>query len=84
MASLTLSPQPALERISRTASRALRFNLLLALLIWVGWLILGGSNAAHHLLSDWKVVLTMAFGSLIGGGTSQGGGVYQAASCGTL
>lgn len=73
MASLTLSPQP-LERTSRTASRALRFNLLLALMIWAGWLILGGSNAAHHLLSDWKIVLTMTFGSLIGGGTSQGGG----------
>lgn len=74
MASLTLSPQPALARASRTASRALKFNLLLASLIWMAWLVLGGSNAAHHLLTEWRVVLTMAFGSLVGGGTSQGGG----------
>ena len=53
---------------------ALRFNLAMALLVWAGWLIFGRGLAFHHLLTDWKVALTMAFGSLVGGGTSEGGG----------
>ena len=59
---------------SQSAIRALRFNLLLALFIWTVWLFLGGLNALHHLLIDWKVALTMVFGSMVGGGTSEGGG----------
>ena len=46
----------------------------MALLVWAGWLIFGRGLAFHHLLTDWKVALTMAFGSLVGGGTSEGGG----------
>ena len=38
------------------------------------WLFFGGGNALHHLLIDWKVALTMVFGSIVGGGTSEGGG----------
>ncbi len=38
------------------------------------WLFFGGGNALHHLLIDWKVALTMVFGSMVGGGTSEGGG----------
>ena len=52
----------------------MRFNLLLALFIWIVWLIFGGGNALHHLLIDWRVALTMVFGSVVGGGTSEGGG----------
>jgi uncharacterized membrane protein YfcA len=48
--------------------------LLLALAIWILWLVFGGKSALHHLLSDWKVALTMVFGSMVGGGTSEGGG----------
>jgi uncharacterized protein len=53
---------------------ALRFNLTIALLVWALWLAFGGRVAIHHLFSDWKVALTMVFGSLVGGGTSEGGG----------
>jgi uncharacterized protein len=58
----------------RPALRALRFNLLMAVSVWVLWLVFGGSNAIHHLLADWKVALTMVLGSMVGGGTSEGGG----------
>jgi uncharacterized membrane protein YfcA len=74
MSSLTCQLVPAPEDKSRLALRALRFNLLMALLIWIVWLTLGGGNAIHHLLVDWKVGLTMIFGSMVGGGTSEGGG----------
>lgn len=53
---------------------ALRFNLLIALLVWITWLAFGGRLALQHLLADWQVALTMVFGSLVGGGTSEGGG----------
>jgi uncharacterized membrane protein YfcA len=53
---------------------ALRFNLAIALLVWAMWLAFGGRLAIYHLLADWKVALTMVFGSLVGGGTSEGGG----------
>jgi uncharacterized membrane protein YfcA len=53
---------------------ALHFNLTIALLVWAIWLAFGRGLAIHHLLADWKVAFTMAFGSLVGGGTSEGGG----------
>ena len=53
---------------------AFRFNLAIALLIWAMWLAFGGRIAIYHLLADWQVALTMVFGSLVGGGTSEGGG----------
>ena len=59
---------------SRSTRRALRLNLSIALFVWTLWLIFGGRNALHHLLLDWKVALTMVFGSIVGGGTSEGGG----------
>lgn len=59
---------------SRSAVRALRLNLWIALLVWTLWLIFGGQNALHHLLIDWRIALTMVFGSMVGGGTSEGGG----------
>jgi len=34
----------------------------------------GRRERGHHLLVDWKVALTMVFGSMLGGGTSDGGG----------
>jgi uncharacterized membrane protein YfcA len=71
---LTSPPEFAPTDKSRSALRALRFNLLLALFIWIVWLFFGGGNALHHLLIDWKVALTMVFGSIVGGGTSEGGG----------
>ena len=57
-----------------TTAKALRVNLTIALFVWVMWLVFGGRLAFHHLISDWQVALTMVFGSLVGGGTSEGGG----------
>ena len=74
MSRLTFPPALAPKDKSRSALRALRFNLLLALLVWIVWLFFGGRNALHYLLIDWKVALTMVFGSMVGGGTSEGGG----------
>jgi uncharacterized protein len=54
--------------------RSFRINLVLALFTWAAWLLLGGTSAIHHLIVDWRIGLTMVFGSLIGGGTSGGGG----------
>jgi uncharacterized membrane protein YfcA len=58
----------------RRAQDAVRFNLFVALIVWIAWLVFGGSDAIHHLAADWRVALTMVFGSLVGGGTSEGGG----------
>jgi uncharacterized protein len=58
----------------RPKRSALGFNLTIALFVWALWLAFGGRFAIHHLFADWKVALTMVFGSLVGGGTSEGGG----------
>ena len=56
-----------------SAKRAIHFNALLALLVWFFWALLarhrGFISVAHH----WKISLTMVLGSLVGGGTSEGG-----------
>src|SRR5450631_2674892 len=69
--SATYSDAGDLETPKRSA---LRVNLTIALFVWAIWLAFGGKLAIHHLLADWKVALTMVFGSLVGGGTSEGGG----------
>jgi uncharacterized membrane protein YfcA len=58
----------------KQAIRALKFNTGMALVIWTGWLFFGGTLARHSLVSNWPVAATMVFGSLVGGGTSEGGG----------
>lgn len=54
--------------------RAWKFNLLLAAIVWAGWLLFGRGFALHSIVANWQVALTMVFGSLVGGGTSEGGG----------
>jgi uncharacterized protein len=51
-----------------------RVNLALALVVFVAWLALGGERALAAVAGHWQVSLTMVFGSLVGGGTSEGGG----------
>jgi uncharacterized protein len=70
---LTASDGATLDREIPKRS-ALLFNLAIALLVWVVWLVWGGRFAMDHLVADWRVALTMVFGSLVGGGTSEGGG----------
>ena len=55
-------------------SRWIRFNAGLAAAVWLVWFVAGGSFAWHSLVTNWRVALTMVFGSLVGGGTSEGGG----------
>jgi uncharacterized protein len=54
--------------------QALRFNAVLAGLVVLGWLVLGGSLARHSLVANWPAAVTMVFGSIVSGGTSEGGG----------
>lgn len=51
-----------------------RFNFGIAALVWAVWILLGGAFAWHSLVANWRIALTMVFGSLVGGGTSEGGG----------
>jgi len=52
----------------------LRTNVALGVTVFVCWLVFGGERALHAVATNWQVSLTMAFGSLVGGGTSEGGG----------
>lgn len=55
-------------------TKGIYFNLSLAVVVWTAWAVLGGRSAVEHVQSDWRVAVTMVFGSLVGGGTSEGGG----------
>ncbi|KAA6460345.1 sulfite exporter TauE/SafE family protein [Acidobacteria bacterium AB60] len=74
MSSLTYQPRAVSDEKPRSAVHAMRFNMIMAALIWALWLIVGRGNAIHHLQVDWRIALTMVFGSMVGGGTSGGGG----------
>ena len=53
----------------------LRYSLFIASIIWVVWLAsLGINDALSHVINNWHISLTMAFGSIIAGATSEGGG----------
>lgn len=52
----------------------LRTNIVLAVAVFALWFFLGGERALHAVATDWPVSVTMMFGSLVGGGTSEGGG----------
>jgi uncharacterized membrane protein YfcA len=52
----------------------LRTNVTLGVTVFLCWLVLGGDRALHAVATNWQVSVTMVFGSLVGGGTSEGGG----------
>jgi len=56
------------------AWRMVRTNLVLAIVVVTAWLVLGGDRAVAAVAEHWPISLTMVFGSLVGGGTSEGGG----------
>ena len=60
-------PRPAFWPMVRT-------NIVLGVTVLVCWFIFGGDRAIHAITTEWRVSLTMVFGSLVGGGTSEGGG----------
>lgn len=68
------SADNVLQSENSHTARGVRFNFGMAAVIWAVWLLAGGSFAWHSLLSNWRVAVTMIFGSLVGGGTSEGGG----------
>ncbi len=54
------------------SSRTLVF--LIPPLVWLGWYFLPGHPPFWALVKHWQITLTMAFGSFIGGATSEAGG----------
>jgi uncharacterized membrane protein YfcA len=52
----------------------LRTNLALGVAVFLCWLVFGGEHALQAMATNWRVSLTMVLGSLVGGGTSEGGG----------
>lgn len=61
--------------LRRTSVRQMAtVNLVLACLVITAWLTVGGRQALEAVTHHWPVTVTMAFGSIVGGGTSEGGG----------
>jgi uncharacterized protein len=52
----------------------LRLNAAMALTVWLLWLAFGRGLAIGSVEHYWRISVTMIFGSLVGGGTSEGGG----------
>lgn len=52
----------------------LKFNLMIASVVWAAWYFIGGDLALASIAKNWIISVTMAFGSTIGGGTSEGSG----------
>ena len=53
----------------------LQYNLIFALVVWCGWLFIGeGRHALHYIEDNWRISVMMIFGSMVAGGTSEGGG----------
>ena len=57
----------------KNAWSALRFNALLAAAVWLAWALLARQHAWQSLVQYWRISFTMILGSLVGGGTSEGG-----------
>lgn len=67
-------PTSSTGPIRPQAWRMARVNLALGATVFVFWFVLGGERALHAIANYWEISLTMVFGSLVGGGTSEGGG----------
>lgn len=55
-------------------NKALLFNLLLCLAVWLIWYLYTDGNGLIIINDNWPVTVTMIFGSFIAGATSEGGG----------
>lgn len=60
-------------RVGRRLSM-LRVNVGLGVLVWATWAVVFGDSYFTLLAANWPVAVTMFPGSLVGGGTSEGGG----------
>ncbi|MER7764330.1 TSUP family transporter [Streptomyces sp. NPDC097619] len=54
--------------------KVLVVNAVLAGVVWLVWALVWGPGYFTVLADNWRVAVTMVFGSLVGGGTSEGGG----------
>ena len=54
--------------------KGIYFNALLAIIVWTAWFYLAGPNPFTYIQEYWEISVTMIFGSLIAGATSEGGG----------
>ncbi|MFC8848099.1 MULTISPECIES: TSUP family transporter [unclassified Micromonospora] len=70
---MTVDDLPARKNL-RNLRTALLFNLGIAVVVIFAWFAVGGVTAIGHLREHWRIAVTMVFGSLVGGGTSEGGG----------
>jgi uncharacterized protein len=58
-----------------TGDKRLRMmTLLIPPIVWLAWYVLPQQSPLPILLEHWRITLTMAFGSFIGGATSEAGG----------
>jgi len=54
--------------------KILGFSAFIAAIVWMIWLYLAAPAPFAYIQAHWEITLTMVFGSLIAGGTSEGGG----------
>lgn len=72
---MTLLERPTPSAVGKTPPwTPLRLQALLAAAVWTVWLTFGGTEALDAIRRHTSVAVTMVFGSLVGGGTSEGGG----------
>jgi uncharacterized membrane protein YfcA len=70
---MTITARPLTQREPGPWS-LLRVQLPIVAVVWLAWAVFGGARAVEALHRNWAVTVTMVFGSLVGGGTSEGGG----------
>jgi hypothetical protein len=58
----------------RPYRQVLGLQIAIALTVWILWLAIGRSMSISSMEHYWRISVTMIFGSLVGGGTSEGGG----------
>ncbi|MFC5064266.1 sulfite exporter TauE/SafE family protein [Actinomycetospora atypica] len=71
---MTVLERPAPPAPREHRRTPFRLQALLAVTVWTAWLVLGGGEALDAIRRHASVAVTMIFGSLVGGGTSEGGG----------
>lgn len=73
-----MSGAPVSKKARAPLSRVVLINGSLALAVWVAWAVTFGVERTfadiHHY---WRISVAMVFGSLVGGGTSEGGGAVM-------
>ncbi len=61
-------------KTSSSSWKPLGFSAIIAVIVWLVWFKLAGPFPFAYIQNHWEISLTMVFGSLIAGATSEGGG----------